>query len=116
MKGGKIAQPLKLIGPWYCRRCVREFEEAGLRDITLDLELMRYLATDELPDDDKTLTRVLQMDGKMWIEDEHLWYKLEEEGPPLIVPPIHNRCAIVKAVHATMAAPSGECLYTLLCS
>ena len=50
----------------------------------------------------------------MWMEDGHLWYKPEEEGPPLIVRPIHDRCAIVKAVHAALAAPSGERLYALL--
>ena len=54
------------------------------------------------------------MDGKMWMEDGHLWYKPEEEGPPLIVPLIRDRHAIVKAVHATLAAPSGEQLYALL--
>ena len=54
------------------------------------------------------------MDGKMWMEDGRLWYKPEEEGPPLIVPPIRDQRAIVKAVHATLAAPSGARLYALL--
>ena len=52
MEEGEIARLLNSSRPWYCKRCVREFEEAGVRDITLDLELMHYLVTDELPDDD----------------------------------------------------------------
>ena len=50
------------------------------------------------------------MDGEMWILDGSLGQKLEE-GLPLIIPPI---CAIVKAEHAALAAPSGERLYTIL--
>ena len=50
MEEGEIARLLKPSGPWYCKRCVGEFEEAGLRDVMLDLDLMHYLATDELPD------------------------------------------------------------------
>ena len=52
MEEREIARLLKPSGPWYCKRCVREFKEAGLWDVTLDLEFMHYLATDELPDDD----------------------------------------------------------------
>ena len=52
MNERKVARLLKPSRPWYCRRCIREFEEAGVRDVTLDLELMCYLVVDELPDDD----------------------------------------------------------------
>ena len=88
MDGQEKARSLTPSGPWYCDDCVWEFEEAGVRDITLDLELMRYLVMDELPDDEQALTRVLRMEGKMWITDNRLWYKPEENGPPLIIPPI----------------------------
>ena len=54
------------------------------------------------------------MDGKMWIEDGHLWYKPEEEGPPLIFPPICDRRAILNPVLAALAAPSRAWLYALL--
>ena len=52
MEEREITRLLKPSGPWYCKKCIREFEEAGLRDVTLDLELMRYLVTNELPNDD----------------------------------------------------------------
>ena len=52
MEEREITILLKPSGPWDCRKCIREFEETGLRDVTLDLELMRYLVTDELPNDD----------------------------------------------------------------
>ena len=52
MEEREITRLLKPSGPWYCKKCIREFEETGLRDVTLDLELMRYLVTDELPNDD----------------------------------------------------------------
>ena len=52
MQEREITRLLNPGGLWYCKRCVREFEEAGIRDVTLDLELICYLATDELPDND----------------------------------------------------------------
>lgn len=48
----EIARLLKPCVPWYFKHCVREFEEAGVRDIMLDLELMCYFAVDELPYND----------------------------------------------------------------
>ena len=52
MEERKIANLLNPCGPWYCKCCVGEFEEAGVKYVMLGLELMHYLAMDELPDDD----------------------------------------------------------------
>ena len=52
MEEREVARLLKPCVPWYCKHCVTEIEETGVRDIMLDLEQMRYLAMDELPDND----------------------------------------------------------------
>jgi hypothetical protein len=63
----------------------------GTRDVTLDTELLKYLAVGEKPGDPAILDRVmrasrfLSMDssGKVWTNEGAAWERSKREIPPM---------------------------------
>ena len=50
-------------GPWHCERCLDKFRREGIRDATLDEDLIRYLVDLELPTNAADKQRVLKASG-----------------------------------------------------
>lgn len=48
------------VGPWHCRACLAIMQAEGRADLTLDQDLVRFLASGEIPTDAPALARVLR--------------------------------------------------------
>jgi hypothetical protein len=63
----------------------------GTRDVTLDKELLRYLAVGERPNDSAILDRVMRAsrfinmdsEGRIWTNEGAAWERSKREIPPM---------------------------------
>lgn len=58
-----VRNPPHCKGPWFCKQCLTTLRRAGTRDLLLDFELMKFLATGSVPDDRDARQRVIQAGG-----------------------------------------------------
>ena len=83
---------------------------AGVRDLTLDCDLLRYLnGIREMPD--RTLERCMKATRFIWLGDEGALHVRGRGHSDLIVPPLHDCISIVRHVSGTLEFPDGEHLY-----
>ena len=63
-------------GPWHCITCLTSFRAAGVRDVTLDVDLMEHLATGHLSANVDTVGRCTLAARFMKVDDTgRLWTK-----------------------------------------
>ena len=68
-------------GPWNCRNCITAFKQEGRRDLTLDEELLFFLATGNLPANEDSAAQIiraarfllLDAEGTLWVFNEGGW-------------------------------------------
>ena len=83
-----------LRGPWFCRHCRTELSALGTCDLTVDVDLIRYLNGDRtLPE--PTLARCMRAARYIWLADDGVLHVKGRHYTDLVVPPMHERLSIV---------------------
>ena len=87
---------------------------SGLRDVTLDVELMNYLATGALAADMDVLGRCTLAARFLWLDEVGRLWTQGRGGAWVEIPPINSWLDIVHEAHMSMGYPSGARLCELL--
>jgi hypothetical protein len=79
---------------------VRELVRLGVRDVTLDEELLSFLSHGQRPDFYEEVRRVTEASNFLHLDEKGiLWVSGEIEGPPRMIPPIGKRRTLVTEIH-----------------
>ena len=101
-------------GPWHCPTCRYLYNTKGTKDVTLDTELLEYVALAKPPKTQAGVARVARFGQHIFIDKEgHLWVT----GPnarPRKVPPMKSRSQIIQSTWEAAGLPNGASLYQLL--
>ena len=84
-------------GPWHCPTCLRHLRKGGVRDVTLDVPLMKYLVMKEVPSEKADKLRVKRASRFLRVDERGvLWAKHPETGMECYIPPICEREDLIK--------------------
>ena len=85
---------------------------AGIRDVTLDVPVITFLASGKLPTDTATHQRILRAAMKLHCDARgQLWAKDINGNPTRRIPAIGDREAIIKEAMSNLLYPSGQRVY-----
>ena len=97
-----------MMEPWHCRQCLHYLKSSGVRDLTLDRTLMKYLVSKVLPPSVEDHRRVKRAARFMYLDAAgKLWVKHPKTGVSLYVPPICKRASIVRDAMKQLGFPNG---------
>ena len=95
-------------GPWHCRECKQHLHEQGIRDVTLDRVLIKYLVDGVLPGDKVEWKRLKCAAGFLHIDEcGSLWAMDEVTQVKRYIAPIADHEAIVTDALHTMGFLKG---------
>ena len=95
-------------GPWHCREYKQHLHKQGVRDVTLDSVLIKYLVYGVLPGNKAKWKRLKHATGFLHI-DEHsnLWATDEVTQIKRYTPPIADHEVIVMDALQSIGFPNG---------
>ena len=95
-------------GPWHCQDCIRKLQAKGVRDITLDQPLLRYLATGNAPAHEDEAARVVKAGRWLWLDSRGvLWATHESLGWQQRIPTLGERGPLLREALRNTGFPEG---------
>ena len=92
--------------------CRSHTKSKGIRDVTLDTHVNKYLAAKRLPEDSASHPRVIKAATKLFLDEQGtLWANDATGWPTRRIPPIGERRSLVEEAMSNLLYPSGERLY-----